>query len=34
MDEDIREGLIQPGDLLLLAAMGAGAHFGAALIRW
>jgi 3-oxoacyl-[acyl-carrier-protein] synthase-3 len=34
LDEDVRWGRIQQGDLCLLAAMGAGAHYGAALIRW
>lgn len=32
-DEDLRGGVLKRGDLCLLAAVGAGAHFGAALVR-
>jgi 3-oxoacyl-[acyl-carrier-protein] synthase III len=33
LDEDIRSGVIRPGDLCLLCAVGAGAQYGAILLR-
>ena len=34
LDEARRTGRIQPGDITLLVAFGAGLTYGAALIRW
>lgn len=34
LDETVRAGMVDPGDLLLLAAFGAGFTWGTALIRW
>jgi 3-oxoacyl-[acyl-carrier-protein] synthase-3 len=34
LDVAVRDGRIQPGDLVLLEAMGAGFTWGAALVRW
>lgn len=34
LDEANREGLLQPGDLVLLCAFGGGFTWGAALLRW
>jgi len=33
LDEDVRKGVIQPGDLLLFCGVGAGAHYGAFIVR-
>ncbi len=34
LDEAVRDGRIQPGQLVLLEAFGAGFTWGSALIRW
>jgi 3-oxoacyl-[acyl-carrier-protein] synthase-3 len=34
LDEAVRDGTIQPGDLVLLTAFGGGLTWGSALIRW
>jgi 3-oxoacyl-[acyl-carrier-protein] synthase-3 len=34
LDETVRDGTIQPGDLVLLTAFGGGLTWGSALIRW
>jgi 3-oxoacyl-[acyl-carrier-protein] synthase-3 len=34
LDEAVKEGTIQPGDLVLLAAFGGGLTWGSSLIRW
>ena len=34
LDEAVRDGKIRPGNLLLLAAIGAGWQYGALLVRW
>ena len=34
LDTAVRDGRVQPGDLLLLEAMGGGFTWGAALVRW
>ncbi len=34
LDENVRNGKIQKGDLLLLVALGAGLSYGATLVRW
>lgn len=34
LDEAVKDGRIQPGDLLLLEAMGGGLTWGAGLVRW
>jgi 3-oxoacyl-[acyl-carrier-protein] synthase-3 len=34
LDEAVREGKIQPGQLLLFCALGAGFSWGSALVRW
>lgn len=34
LDETVKAGMVEPGDLLLLAAFGAGFTWGSALIRW
>ena len=34
LDEAVREGRIQRGDLVLMVAFGAGLTWGAAVIRW
>jgi 3-oxoacyl-[acyl-carrier-protein] synthase-3 len=34
LDETYRQGLLEKGDLLLLAAFGAGFTWGTALLRW
>ncbi len=34
VDEAVRDGRVQPGDLVLLAAIGGGLTWGAALVRW
>jgi 3-oxoacyl-[acyl-carrier-protein] synthase-3 len=34
LDEAVRDGIIQPGDLVLLTAFGGGLTWGSALIRW
>jgi 3-oxoacyl-[acyl-carrier-protein] synthase-3 len=34
LDTAVRDGRIQPGDLLLLEAMGGGFTWGAAAVRW
>jgi 3-oxoacyl-[acyl-carrier-protein] synthase III len=34
LDEAVRSGRVQPGDILLFAAFGAGLTWGAALLRW
>jgi 3-oxoacyl-[acyl-carrier-protein] synthase-3 len=34
LDEAVRDGTIQPGDLVLLAAFGGGLTWGSSLIRW
>jgi 3-oxoacyl-[acyl-carrier-protein] synthase-3 len=34
LDEARKAGRIQPGDLTLLVAFGAGLTYGSALIRW
>ncbi len=34
LDETVRNGMIQAGDLLLLAAFGSGFTWGTALVRW
>jgi 3-oxoacyl-[acyl-carrier-protein] synthase-3 len=34
LDEALQSGRIQPGDLVLLVAFGAGMTWGSALIRW
>jgi 3-oxoacyl-[acyl-carrier-protein] synthase-3 len=34
LDDDVRQGAVHEGDLLLIAAMGAGAQYGATLVRW
>jgi 3-oxoacyl-[acyl-carrier-protein] synthase-3 len=34
LDEAVRDGTIQPGDLVLLAAFGGGLTWGSTLIRW
>jgi 3-oxoacyl-[acyl-carrier-protein] synthase-3 len=34
LDVAVRDGRIQPGDLLLLEAMGGGFTWGAAAVRW
>jgi 3-oxoacyl-[acyl-carrier-protein] synthase-3 len=34
MDEAVRQGRIQPGDLVLLVVFGAGLTWGAAILEW
>ncbi len=34
VDEAVRAGKIQPGDLVLLCGFGAGLAWGTALLRW
>jgi 3-oxoacyl-[acyl-carrier-protein] synthase-3 len=34
LDEAVRDGMIQPGDLVLLAAFGGGLTWGSSLIKW
>ena len=34
LDEAAREGKVKPGDLLLMAALGAGLSWGSALVRF
>ena len=34
LDEAVREGRIQPGDLIATSGFGAGLSWGAALLRW
>ena len=34
LDHAVRDGRVQPGDLLLMEAMGGGLTWGSALTRW
>ena len=34
IDEQTRAGQLKPGDLCMLLALGAGVHWGCALVRW
>ena len=34
LDEAVREGRVQPGDVVVLAAFGSGFTWGASILRW
>jgi 3-oxoacyl-[acyl-carrier-protein] synthase-3 len=34
LDEAVRSGKIRPGDIVLMAAFGAGLTWGASVVRW
>jgi len=34
LDEAVRDGRIQPGNLVLMESMGAGMSWGSCLLRW